>query len=475
MATTEFIAAIELGSSRIAGIAGRTRSDGSLEVLAYAAEDASSFVRKGLVYNIDKAAHAIRGIVAALEGQLGETIAKVYAGIGGQSVRTVRNAVSRTLDEEGIISTDLVDELNDENLQLPLVDMCILDVAPQEYKIDNTLHADPVGVAGQRITGQFLNLVARHQLRKNLEQSFEKAEVKTADMPVAPLALAHAVLSPGEMRAGCALVDIGADTTTVQVYKDNILRYLSVLPLGGRTITHDLTLLKIEEEEAEQLKLHYGDAFYQADSNADTDKDADCAPTCLLADGRSIELPLLNDIIGARAEEILANAWNQIQQSGYERELLAGIILTGGGAALRGTDALFRKLSRLDKVRTAHAVQMPVHGCEDRLPADGRQNTLLGLLAEGTENCCQPPKAQPAPQPSQGTIFSNDPAAQAEKPKPAPEQNGSKTGGSTGTKTADKPAKPASNPRRPWYKTLFDNMKDGMLEDNSDTLSDNKK
>lgn len=474
MATTEFIAAIELGSSRIAGIAGRTRSDGSLEVLAYAAEDSSSFVRKGLVYNIDKAAHAIRGIVASLEGQLGQSIAKVYAGIGGQSLRTVRNAVSRTLDEEGIISTDLVDELNDENLQLPLVDMCILDVAPQEYKIDNTLHADPVGVAGQRITGQFLNLVARHQLKKNLEQSFEKADVKTADLPVASLALARAVLSPGEMRAGCALVDLGADTTTVQVYKDNILRYLSVLPLGGHNITHDLTLLKIEEEEAEQLKLHYGDAFYQADADAGGDTDA--TPTCLLADGRTVELPVLNDIIGARTEEILANAWHQIEQSGYERELFAGIILTGGGALLKGTEALFRKLSRLDKVRTARNVQMPVHGCEDRLPADGRQNTLLGLLATGTDNCCRPPKAQPAAQPEQATIFSNDPAAQAEKPKPAPETNTTKNGGNTGSKSSEKPAKPTANTtRKPWYKTLFDNVKDGMLDDNSDAMSDNKK
>ena len=107
MSTTEFIAAIELGSSRIAGIAGRKHDDGSLEVLAYASEDSSSFVRKGIVYNIDKAAHAIRDIVAALEGQLGQSIAKVYAGVGGQSLRTVRNAVSRTLDEEGISSTSL--------------------------------------------------------------------------------------------------------------------------------------------------------------------------------------------------------------------------------------------------------------------------------------------------------------------------------------------------------------------------------
>ena len=459
MSTTEFIAAIELGSSRIAGIAGRKHDDGSLEVLAYASEDSSSFVRKGIVYNIDKAAHAIRDIVAALEGQLGQSIAKVYAGIGGLSLRTVRNAVGRTLDEEGIISTELVDELTDENLQLPLVDMCILDVAPQEYKIDNTLHADPVGVAGQRITGQYLNLVARLQLRKNLEQSFEKAEVKTADLPVAPLAQARAVLSKNELRAGCALVDLGADTTTVQVYKDNILRYLCVLPLGGRNITHDLTLLKIEDEEAEELKRRHGNACRQETGDAD-----DTPQTCTLADGRTVELSALNDIVGARAEEILANAWYQIQQSGHERELLAGTILTGGGASLPGTEALFRKLSRTEKVRTALDIQAAVHDATGTLPADGRQNTLLGLLATGTLNCAAQPKPQPKPEPEPQPEPQPKPEPEPQ-PKPQP-------------KPADKPKpEPQNNGRKKkkWWqmgKDLFEDVSDAFL-DNEDNKQKN--
>ena len=458
MSTTEFIAAIELGSSRIAGIAGRKHDDGSLEVLAYASEDSSSFVRKGIVYNIDKAAHAIRDIVAALEGQLGQSIAKVYAGIGGQSLRTVRNAVSRTLDEEGIISTSLVDELNDENLQFPLVDMCILDVAPQEYKIDNTQHADPVGVAGQRITGQFLNIIARHQLKKNLEQSFEKAGIKTADQPVAPLALASAVLSKNEMRAGCALVDLGADTTTIQVYKDNILRYLCVLPLGGSNITHDLTLLKIEEEEAEQLKLQYGDACYQAD----IDENTETPPACTLADGRTVELSALNDILGARAEEILANAWNQIQLSGYERELLAGTVLTGGGASLQGTEALFRKLSRTEKVRTALTIQANVHDAQGNLPTNGRQNTLLGLLAGGTVNCATPPKPQPqpepAPQPKPEPEKQQQPEPEKPKPEPAPTN-----------KPKPEPQNNGKKKKRWWQmgKDLFEDVSDAFLDDES--------
>lgn len=134
------------------------------------------------------------------------------------------------------------------------MDMSVLDVAPQEYKIDNNLQADPVGVAGKRITGNFLNIVARASLKKNLEHSFEQAKIEIADLLIAPIALANAVLTESEMRSGCALVDFGADTTTVSVYKNNMLRFLSVLPLGGNNITRDITALQMEEAEAEQLK-----------------------------------------------------------------------------------------------------------------------------------------------------------------------------------------------------------------------------
>jgi len=87
MATTDFIAAIELSSSKISGIAGKKNSDGSIQVLAYACEDASPFIHKGAIYNIDKTAQALTSIINKLEGQLNNSIAKVYVGIGGQSFR----------------------------------------------------------------------------------------------------------------------------------------------------------------------------------------------------------------------------------------------------------------------------------------------------------------------------------------------------------------------------------------------------
>ena len=362
MATTEFIAAIELGSSKVTGIAGRKNSDGSMQVLAYAKEDSSSFIRKGIIYNLDKTAQSLTSI--------------------GQSLRTVRNVVSRDLNEETIISQELVDAICDENLEIPLVDMDILDVAPQEYKIGNNLQADPVGVAGSHIEGRFLNIVARASIKKNLERCFEQAKIEIADLLISPLVTANAVLSESERRSGCALIDFGADTTTISVYKNNILRFLTVLPLGGNSITRDITSMQMEEEEAERLKITFGNVMYEEEESEE-------AATCQLEDGsRTVELQALNNIIEARAEEIITNVWNQIQLSGYDDKLLSGIIITGGAANLKNLDTMLRKRSKIEKIRTARSIRNTIQTDSDLIKKDGTQNTLFGLLFEGKENCC---------------------------------------------------------------------------------------
>ena len=394
MATTEFIAAIELGSSKITGVAGKKNSDGSMQVLAYAQEDSSTFIRKGVIFNLDKTAQSLTSIINRLEGELKNSIAKVYVGIGGQSLRTVRNVVSRDLEEEAIISEELVSAIGDENIAIPVVDMDILDVAPQEYKVGNNLQANPVGLVGSHIEGRFLNIVARASVRKNLEHCFQQAKIDIADQLIAPLVTANAVLTESERRSGCALIDFGADTTTISVYKNNILRFLTVLPLGGNSITRDITTLQMEEEEAERLKKAYGDALYEEDPEQEE-------ATCKLDDdNRIIKVADLNNIIEARAEEIVANVLNQIQLSSYEDKLLAGIILTGGAANLKNLDETLRKRSKIEKIRMAKLPRNTVHASNNILKKDGSQNTLFGLLFEGNQNCClteTAPQAAPAP------------------------------------------------------------------------------
>ncbi len=404
MATTDFIAAIELSSSRISGMAGQKNVDGSINVMAYAYEDARLFIRKGQIFNIDKAKAALSSVIRQLEVQLGSSIAKVYVGIGGQSMRTVKNEINREVTGEDKISQTLIDQICDENRDYPIADMCILDFEPQEYNIDGKMVTEPVGVTGQHLTARFLNVVARATMRKNLEQSFEEAHIETADMFIIPRALSHSVLTVDELRAGCALVDFGAETTTVTVFKNNLMRYLAVIPLGGNAITKDLTTLQMEEEEAEKLKLDYAN-FIPEDVEAEE-------KTITLMDGRAIPASQVCDIIESRVEEIIANVWNQIQLSGYEDKLLQGVVFTGGACKLPGLEDAFKKVSHIEKIRKALSAQQRLEGTTASINKDGNTNALIGLLCMGNENCRKPePRPEPkvvVEHPETADMFAND-------------------------------------------------------------------
>ena len=169
MATEDyFIVAIELGSSKITGVAGKKLPDGSIQVLAMTQEDSTSFIRKGIIYNIDKTAQSLTSIVKKLQHTLKKSIGRVYVGIGGQGLHTVKNSVLRQLESETVISQELVDSILDSNLNTSISDRIILDVVPQEYKIGTQYQLDPVGVLSDHVEGRFLNVIARSAIHNNL-------------------------------------------------------------------------------------------------------------------------------------------------------------------------------------------------------------------------------------------------------------------------------------------------------------------
>ena len=376
----EFIVAIELGSSKMTGIAGKKNLDGSIQVLACVKEDSSSFIRKGVVYNIDKTAQCLTNIISRLEKQLKTGITQVYVGVGGQSIRSIRNLISKDLPGGTQVTQDMVIELMDSNRNMKYPDQEILDAAVQEYKVDSQYQLDPVGIQCSRIEGNFLNILQRKAFYKNLNKCFETAEINVAEMYLAPLALADSVLTEAERRSGCALVDLGADTTTVSVYSKNVLRHLAVIPLGANNITKDIASLQMEESDAEKMKLKYASAF--TDNN-----DIDNNMKYSIDQDRQVEVRKFIEIVEGRLEEIIANVWCQIPEE-YCDKLLGGVILTGGGANLKNIEKAFQNYTHIDKIRIAKFVTQTITSSIADINAhDGMMNTVLGLLAKGDINC----------------------------------------------------------------------------------------
>ena len=305
----EFIVAIELGSSKMTGIAGRKNPDGSMTILAVAKEDSTSYIRKGVVYNIDKTAQGLSNIISKLKNTLQTDITQVYVGIGGQSIHSINNSVIKDLPIDAIISQDMVNELMDNNRNMTYPEYEIQDAVTEEYKVDSQYQDDPVGIQAKHLEGNFLNIVWRRSFYRNLNKSLENAGITIAEMYIAPLVMADNVLSEAEKRAGCVLVDLGAETTTMSVYYRNKLRYIAVIPLGGNNITKDLESLQLEETEAEALKTKYGSA-YTDPATIDPNEVINIDST------RSIKRMQLVDVIEARTLEIIENVRYLIPEIG---------------------------------------------------------------------------------------------------------------------------------------------------------------
>ena len=380
----EIIVAIEFGSSKIRGVAGCKNIDGSVQVLDIEQVDARNCIRKGVVYNIDKTVMCLKHIVDKMENALEMRVRKVFVGIGGQSLRTKKNTVSRQFATKTVVSQELVDSLLKTNRNTVYAGYEILEVVPQEYHVGLDTTVDPVGVLSSQIDGNYLNIIAKTEIKEYILKCVEAVGLDVAGMFVAPMALAGCVLTDTEKRSGCALVDFGYGTTTVAVYKGNLLRHLAVIPLGGNNITQDLCSLQIDEDEAEGLKMKYGSAYSDLSSE-------ELAKNLLVNNGRTIEERLLVDIVEAREEEILSNVAAQIRNSGYQDKLLAGIVISGAASNVKNLDKAAAARLHPDKTRFARIVPFALQAVHaEQVVKDGSLNTLLALMNEGNQNCVEP-------------------------------------------------------------------------------------
>lgn len=381
----DFIVAIELASSKIKGVAGQ-KKDGTMQILAYAEDDTAGCIKRGAVYNIEKTYQSVNNIIHKLESVLNTKISRAYVGIGGQSMRSYKSIIKRDLLTQSFISNELIDAISQESQEIPYSDYEVMDNYPQEFIIDsNSISDTPVGVMGTNVEGEFLNIIAKTKLRTNVETVFANANMEIAEQLIAPLQLANNVLTDAEKRSGCALVDLGADTTTLVVYKNNIVRYLVTIPLGSNNINKDLATLPIDEAETEEVKLKYGDACQDTERVEDAE-----IQTYTTSDDRTFDVTLIKNVIEARMGEIIANVNNQIINSDYSGKLLAGLVITGGGSNMKNIVDAFTKSTKIDKVRIANKVNQSIIKTEDAgsIVLDKAENTsILSLLLGGTEPC----------------------------------------------------------------------------------------
>ncbi len=379
-AEKDIIVAVELASTAIRAIAGKKEPDGTMQILAITQAEASNTIHKGAVDNIDKTTQAIRQVVRQIDERLNVHTKKIYIGLSGQSLHSVKNNVARQFPDKELITNAIIDEMKDTNMGVVYPNAVILDVVPQEYRMGTRLVSEPVGMQSENIEASFLNIVARSILKENIEKCVQDAGFELAELLITPLCLADSLLSVSEKRSGCALVDMGAETTTVSVYYAGILRHLAVIPLGGANVTADIVANNIETEEAEMLKLKYATTYRGEVEGSNVKQVA-------LSHNRTIDEPMLQEIIESRYEELFANIWYHIDNR--SERLLSGIVLTGGASRVSDIIDGFCKHTRYDRqIRLAKGLPINVSTAAGvHIETPDTLYSLIALLQKGDQPC----------------------------------------------------------------------------------------
>ncbi|HRD37942.1 MAG TPA: cell division protein FtsA [Bacteroidia bacterium] len=344
---SDLVVGLDIGTTKIAAIVGRKNEFGKVEILGIGKAE-SLGVTRGVVVNIEQTVASIKAAVAIAADKANVDIGEVIVGIAGQHIKSVqhRGMITRqSLDDE--VNQKDVDTLIDNMHRLVMSPgEEIIHVIPQEYIIDSEIGIkNPIGHAGIRLEGNFHIITGQVSAVKNIFKCVNRAGLETVDLHLEPLASADAVLSDEEKEAGVVLVDIGGGTTDVAIFYDGIIRHTAVIPFGGNIITDDIKEgCSIIKTQAEQLKIRFGSALAQENQ----ENEIISIPGLRGRPHKEISVKFLAQIIQARMEEILEFVLFEIKNSGYERKLSAGIVVTGGGSMLKHLPQLVMLTTGMD-------------------------------------------------------------------------------------------------------------------------------
>ena len=344
--------ALELGSSHLSGLLAYKDALGRVVPMASRRVESKGSIVHGTIYNIDVASAIAKEIIKDFDQELegsGYSISQVYISIDCRSLHSLRHIVSHSYDGDGILATEEhVKELEEEVLKEQFDGYEILSVLPPYYYVNGRRENSIVGMLCREVRAYYTLLLVRKTYVRLITDLVEKRlRLKLAGILAAPICEAQVILSPGIRQMGCALVNIGADCTTVSVYKEDALELLRVYPVGGNAVTGDLSTLHILREDAEEIKCNRLSTVSEM-------KDGDYfveIPSFIGKEAQQIRLLDLNRCVQARMKEIIANVQALVESSGVANRIDGGYIFTGGGCLIGRFNRLLKDMGINDSIQ----------------------------------------------------------------------------------------------------------------------------
>jgi cell division protein FtsA len=338
-------AGLDIGTTKVSIVVmSHDSATGAVDVIGAGRAECDG-LKRGVVSNINKTADAIRAAVDRAEQTSGYKLGPVVIGVSGEHISTftTRGIVTTRTSE---IAEDDVKRLHDELAQVHVTpDRRILHVIPQDYIIDGQDGiSDPLGMSGRRLEANALVITGSASAIDNVYKCAERAGLHVDAVVLQSIASSYAVLDEAEREVGVALVDVGGGTTDMAVYKDNVLRYVSVIGIAGQRVTDDIVaVLGVRNTDAESIKVSFGHAISESilrDEHFQIPGVAGRTPT-------ELSKSILCQVIEPRMEEIFDFVLARIHESGLSHQLAAGVVLTGGCTELYGSEMLAQRTFRL--------------------------------------------------------------------------------------------------------------------------------
>lgn len=381
------IAAIDIGTTKVAVLVGQINADGALEIVGVGKKP-SRGMKKGVVVNIEQMTQSIKGAIAEAELMADCSIHSAYVAISGAHV-TGRNSQAVVAIRDGVVQQGDIDRVIDAAKSGPIsTEQRILRILPQEFVVDGQNDVrDPKGMSGVRLEGHVHLVTCSVNAQQNLEKCIRDCGIEIDEMIFPQLASSYSVLTEDEKEHGVCFADIGGGTTDVAIFSQGAIRHTAVIPMAGDQVTNDIaTILYTPTHDADEIKMEFA-----------------CAVAQMVNPEQPIEVPGMGDrpvrkmsrqtlaeIVEPRYEEIFNLINQEIEKSGYASRLTAGVVLTGGAARIEGAQYLAESIFHM-QVRIGMPKSLRFGGMGEIL-TNAIYSTGVGLLMYGKQKWEENPK-----------------------------------------------------------------------------------
>ncbi len=380
------LAGLDIGTNKTNTLIAELREDNTIDIVGVGSVP-SQGVKRGVIIDLDQAVEAVRESVGNAERMAGVQIDSAVVAVNGSHISSFNSqgVIAISKEHPEITEEDIEKVIEAAKAGVIAPERDLIHVLPREFILDGQKGIlDPLGMTGSRLEGKVHIVTGSVTAIQNLLKCMETADIEVDELIFGNLACGNAILNRTEKELGVLLIDMGAGSSDISIFINDNIAYSSILPLGGIQVTNDLAIgLKISIEEAERLKIKYGNVmenYVSPDDVIEIMRRNESAK-------ESISKKYLIDIIEPRVHEIFSLIREEVERSNYLSTITQGVVLTGGCALLPGITDLASKVFE----RNVHIGRPNYQGELNDLVNEPRFSTVMGLLDYSMEQITATP------------------------------------------------------------------------------------